>query len=285
MAAVHRPSHNVNRWHIADMATKHSSERAPGAKPSSPWMERAVVGVLGGLSRLFMQVFSSTKVSGRERLVAAVEERDEGVGLVTVSNHVSIYDDPFTVAAAVPWMWLWDTHKLRSTLCATNRCFFHPVIGKILSLGRVLPVQRGDGMYQPYMDDVVARVAAGEWIHLFPEGTRTALPPAMLPLRPGIGRLVADPPVTPVVLPLVHVGMHTLAGRGSVVPSVGQAVTIVVGEPVAFDDLLAAYAPGSVSDLPRDEREALYNAIALRLQRVMHNLLLEANAVHHAQPH
>ena len=37
----------------------------------------------------------------------------------------------------------------------------------------MLPVQRGGGMRQPGMQAAEQRLRDGEWVHIFPEGTRS----------------------------------------------------------------------------------------------------------------
>lgn len=38
---------------------------------------------------------------------------------------------------------------------------------------QTLPVERGRGMDQPGMRAAEQRLAAGDWVHIFPEGTRS----------------------------------------------------------------------------------------------------------------
>jgi monolysocardiolipin acyltransferase len=83
----------------------------------------------------------------------------------------------------------------------------------------VLPVERGAGLSQLGIKAAVARLNAGDWVHLFPEGTRTR-DGNMGPIRKGIGRLVAACEESPLVVPFVHsgmdkVGMCTMAGPGN----------------------------------------------------------------------
>lgn len=65
-----------------------------------------------------------------------------------VSNHVASVDDPFVIASLLPPSILLDAHSLRWTLCATDRCFSNPATSAFFQCVKVLPVSRGDGIYQ-----------------------------------------------------------------------------------------------------------------------------------------
>ena len=56
---------------------------------------------------------------------------------------------------------------------------------------QVLPVERGAGLAQPGIRAAEARLASGDWVHIFPEGTRSR-DGLMGPMRKGVGRLVAS---------------------------------------------------------------------------------------------
>ena len=73
----------------------------------------------------------------------------------------------------------------------------------------MLPVERGKGMEQAGMRAAESRLAAGDWVHIFPEGTRSPdgrsvapqgtfpqLPPSILALR------MSEPSVRRAVEPL-----------------------------------------------------------------------------------
>lgn len=60
-------------------------------------------------------------------------------------------DDPFVIAALLPPRVLFDAQNLRWTLCATDRCFSNPVTSAFFRTVKVLPVARGDGVYQKVM--------------------------------------------------------------------------------------------------------------------------------------
>jgi monolysocardiolipin acyltransferase len=100
--------------------------------------------------------------------------------------------------------------KVRWTICATDRCFKNGFTSSVLSHGRVgywtcrsswvreltglsslqvLPIERGKGVYQPMMDDVIAKLSQGDWVHMFPEGTRSRSSTATLQsIKLGVGR-------------------------------------------------------------------------------------------------
>lgn len=57
---------------------------------SAPWGElgrSATLGLVSLFSKFLLQVLNNTRVHGLDRFRAEVLEREEGVGLITVSNH------------------------------------------------------------------------------------------------------------------------------------------------------------------------------------------------------
>jgi 1-acyl-sn-glycerol-3-phosphate acyltransferase len=233
------------------MATPQPPSPAPARFPAPPdpppgpltsLSQALVCGVLGTVSWFITDVLNTTVVHHRERFDDAVARRARGQGLITCSNHVTAVDDPGAVRPLVPAGWLASPSRLRWTLCAADRCFTNPVVGGLLSAGRVLPVERGRGPLQPGMDAVVGKLQAGDWLHLFPEGTRQPYGGGVGRLRPGVGRLVADAVPTPLVVPMYHRGLHRLHAKGDALPvSAGHRIDIAVGRPLDFAPRLAAW--------------------------------------------
>lgn len=136
---------------------------------------------------------------------------------MTVCNHASAVDDPGVLAAMLPWRDCVRPTVVRWTLCATDRCFRTRAMAAFFKHVKVLPVERGAGIEQPLLADVVRKLSRGDWVHMFPEGRR--YPAGTLgPMRSGVGRLIAEAEVTPLVVPFYHVGMHDIqpvgCGRG-----------------------------------------------------------------------
>ena len=73
--------------------------------------------------------------------------------MLQVSNHVASMDDPLVIASLLPPRVLLDAQQLRWTLCASDRCFKNPVTSAFFRSVKVLPVSRGDGIYQKVYND------------------------------------------------------------------------------------------------------------------------------------
>ncbi len=139
-------------------------------------------------------------------LIDIVNNRPKGKPLITVSNHDSCCDDALTLGAAVPTSWFFfNLDRLRWLLGAREICFTKPSHSIFFRMGKVLPIVRGHGVYQQTMNEVLHELNKGNWLHLFPEG-KINLEKEFIRLKWGVGRLVADAAITPVVLPFYHCG-------------------------------------------------------------------------------
>lgn len=85
-------------------------------------------------------------------------------------------------------------------------------------------------MIQPGLCAAEERLAAGDWVHIFPEGTRSRDGGRMGPVRKGVGRLVAAcAEARPVILPFVHSGMQEVLPKGSLLPKTQKEVRVKRG--------------------------------------------------------
>lgn len=76
------------------------------------------------------------------------------------------------------------------------------------------------------MESALAKLDRGEWVHLFPEGSRSRDGGKTIqPIKRGVGRLVAEARESPVVLPFVHLGMAGVIPRGAKIPAGGNDVS------------------------------------------------------------
>lgn len=243
-------------------------------------VQSVAVPVIGSACHVFMHGLNHVKVYGAEKLQHALLQRPEGKPLLTVSNHVAAMDDPFVIASLLPPNVMLDARNLRWTLCATDRCFSNPMISAFFRCVKVLPVSRGDGVYQKGMDMALSKLNNGGWVHIFPEGSRSRDGGKTIStIKRGVGRLVMDADNVPIVIPFVHTGMQEIMPVGTKIPKVGKQVTVVVGDPISFEDLLLSKDHTQEGD----SRGALYDAVSSRIGHRLRELkvLAEQLALEH----
>ncbi len=169
-------------------------------------------------------------IEGRERFEAAMERGSRG--LLTYSNHVSLFDDPLLVANIVSGPY----SRVRWVGADAINFFGSRFKAWLFTAGRSVPIMRGAGLDQPGVDFLRDRLREGDWVHLLPEGGRTRNPEAriMSSFKAGIGMLIAE--TKPLALPFYHYGMHSVLPVGSVRPRAGNDVRMVFGDVADCND-------------------------------------------------
>lgn len=208
---------------------------------STRWkvLQRLTIGAVGVVSKFWAQYLNKTQVINSKPLLDLVQSRPKKKALITVSNHVSCCDDPMTIGSLLPLSSFFrDIDKFRWLLGAKEVCFTQRSHSAFFRLGKVVPVVRGDGVYQPTMNQILQELNKGHWLHIFSEG-KINLEREWLQLRWGVGRLVADSIETPIVVPMYHYGMDTiLPNTEPYVPQINKKTTVVCGEPIDFDQIV-----------------------------------------------
>lgn len=193
-------------------------------KPRPTWGKLMYSRVIGWLSRLIMERANTTDFTRGERLQQAL---DRGRGLLTFSNHVSLYDDPWITACLyrkIDWV------QLRWVASDALNFFGTPLKGLLFSAGKCVPIVRGAGPDQLGMNFLAERLRLGDWVHVFPEGGRSRDPAGRLrsPLKSGLAHLVEAS--RPLLLPFYHRGMREVLPIGARYPRWRKRVQVVFGE-------------------------------------------------------
>jgi 1-acyl-sn-glycerol-3-phosphate acyltransferase len=190
------------------------------------------------LFRVLFRCYFRWRVLHRERVPA------EGP-LILASSHASHLDPPL-VGSGVKRV----CHFLaRATL------FTNPVFGWVLRAVCAVPVDR-DGGSGAGMKAILARLAEGGAVILFPEGTRT--PDGLLQTaRSGVGLLVlkSGAPVVPVRV----LGTFAAFGKGRAFPR-PRRVTLIYGEPLRFEKERA-----EIEHAPRERTRQIYQEVTNRI--------------------
>jgi len=170
------------------------------------------------LARLFAWALCSFRVQHRERLDAATG------GLIIASNHVSFADPPLIGSA----------FRRPIHYFARRTLFTHPVANYILTRVNALPVNQ-ERPELSILKRIISLLKEGEQVLIFPEGERTWDGKLKREGQPGVGMIVSKAGVP--VLPVRLFGPEKVLPRGAKRPR-RHPVTLVVGEPITFDDLL-----------------------------------------------
>ncbi|CAJ0580491.1 unnamed protein product, partial [Mesorhabditis spiculigera] len=184
---------------------------------------------------LFFGGVNQLNVKGRERFVTALQNRSRP--LITITNHRSNLDDPL-MWTILTWKEFFQTiDRQRYTLTAHNICFSKQWHTTIFSLGNCVPCVRGEGVFQKGMDFSLEKLNKNGWVHIFPEGRVTETP---LRFKWGVGRLIMEPDVAPIVLPIWMRGMETVwPNHPPYYPKFGKKISLTVGEPLDTQELRA----------------------------------------------
>jgi monolysocardiolipin acyltransferase len=239
-------------------------------QPRPRWYHPLLGRLVIAASRFIMTRLNHLEIAGRERFEALRERGSRG--LLTYSNHVSLFDDPLLIANIVSGPY----SRVRWVGADALNFFGSGPKAWLFTAGRSVPIMRGAGLDQPGMHFLADRLAGGEWVHLLPEGGRTRDPQARLApeFKAGIGMLIAR--AQPLALPFYHYGMHEVLPVGAIRPRTGHHVRMVFGETIDCDDAWVARvvaAPGCAAtdgpELWRAIAAETYDALSA-LQRAVH---------------
>jgi len=101
------------------------------------------LGLVSGFAKLTLTLLNKFEVVNYEQFRQALDHRPKGTGLITIANHVSMFDDPGIPSALTPWarFWLdpWED-RVRWTLCAQEVCFKNEFLRQFFAAGKTLPV-------------------------------------------------------------------------------------------------------------------------------------------------
>ncbi|XP_003396297.1 tafazzin isoform X1 [Bombus terrestris] len=227
--------------------------RVTYALPPDKGHRKSVIG-----SRWPFKWLNKTTVYNKYIINRALYKRPKDVPLITVSNHHSCFDDP-GIWATLGLKSLMNRRKMRWSLAAHDICFTKTWHSYFFMLGKCIPVIRGGGVYQEAIDFCIEKLAAGDWVHVFPEGKVNMFKDNMR-LKWGVGRLILESPVTPLVIPIYHLGMdEVLPNEPPYRLKIRKKVTLNYGEPIDFTELLEQLRASKASEV--EARKAITDRI------------------------
>lgn len=221
-----------NSLHPAHKGRKELRHWRPDQKWYHPFLCSSVV----RLSQYILGRKNTLSFHGRERWDALFANNQwnntQGRGLLSFSNHVSLFDDPLLISN----LGTTNINDVRWIAADHKNFFGNNLKGIIYSGGRCVPIIRGGGLEQPGFDFLIDRLNNGEWVHIFPEGGRSRDKEHRIQknFKIGIGKLMRE--TNPVVMPFYHYGMHDVLPIGKALPTSGKKVDVYFGEPTIIDE-------------------------------------------------
>lgn len=191
----------------SDITNKVDSVLVKYKPPSSIFFRRFVFGLSGVFCKLFI-LLCRVRLYNYDSYMRMVDHRPRGTPLITAANHSSCLDDPL-LFAFLPWRIVLNPFRMRWSLGAREICFSNEATGWFFGNGHVIPIVRGAGIYQEGMAHALKQLSQGGWIHIFPEAKVNQLV-TLERFKWGVGRLVMESPVPPIILPFWHRGMERI---------------------------------------------------------------------------
>jgi monolysocardiolipin acyltransferase len=196
--------------------------------------QKIACSIVGLASKYFLYNFTRLKVDNFHYLQQAIETNRP---LITYTNHDATIDDPLLFGLLDSETLVSD--RLRYSLGAQEICFKNAFLNRFFSAGRVIPIKRGDGIYQKGMDHALDILNKNGWIHLFPEGRVNLQPSHLIRFKWGISRLIMECHHKPLVVPFYHQGMaHIRPEKYKFGLRPGHDLQIEFGEPLDFDTIV-----------------------------------------------
>ncbi|KAF8582411.1 acyltransferase-domain-containing protein [Ramaria rubella] len=211
-------------------------------------------------SRAFLKFLcANVKVAGLSRLLDELERvrNEKGKGILTVSNHISVVDEPLTWGI-LPSSHFTRARPMRWSLGASDICFTNPLFSEFFRQGQVLETFRGKGIRQEAVDRAIHLLNEGQWVHIFPEGKIAQ--PAHSNLRRfkwGVGRMLIEAEELPTILPMWVTGfdqvMNESRGFPRFIPRPGKRISVTFGESSKVQHRIDALRQGRTALRDRGE--------------------------------
>ncbi|KAI4471047.1 taz protein tafazzin [Holotrichia oblita] len=231
---------------------------------------------VGIFSKILIKWLNTTKIYNRHIMLRALDERPRNVPLITISNHHSCFDDP-GLWGTLKLKHLLNKDRMRWSLAAHDICFTCSPHSYFFAFGKCVPIIRGAGVFQDAVDFCIQQLNKGSWVHVFPEG-KVNMTKENMRLKWGVGRMIFESLVTPIVIPIWHIGMDdVLPNDPPYYLRLFKKLTFNFGNPIDFSELVRTLRARNATDVEaRKEITDLIQNELLKLKRETETLHLNS---------
>lgn len=180
---------DAERARIRERNARFDARDVPPSGLGGSLANGVVIAVVALASKAYMRGLNDLRTYRLRVLTDAVEARPPGVGLLTVSNHRSVADDPIMLSAILPPRILLRPRLMRWGMCSVDICFQSAAMARFITLGKALPVKRFGGIGHPFVLAAAEKLAAGDWLHMYPEGR--VVQRGLGYMKRGVGKMLA----------------------------------------------------------------------------------------------
>ncbi|KAK8791093.1 hypothetical protein WA158_005724 [Blastocystis sp. Blastoise] len=254
-------------------------------------------------SKILMHT-SNSITSYNTQYLEQIFNRPKNQGVISVSNHQTTIDIMLACINGLPGKTLLYPSHYPYILNSEEYAFKNKLRAYFASIVRIMPIRRGDGIYQIELTDFTNKVKGGNWVHIYPEGRtyqsgpfcdraadgcyytpsgRHSPPNRKLgPLKWGVGRIISECEVTPIILPFYQLGLEGIQPQKEnrvcvrALPFGGNHATIIYGEPIKVEDILSHYRPLVAEEQDPQKKiiiqEEMYKSITERIEQALEKL-------------
>lgn len=138
---------------------------------------------------------------------------------------------------------------MRWSLAAHDICFTTRHHSNFFMHGKCVPIVRGAGVYQNAVNFCIEQLSKGQWVHIFPEG-KVNMTKENMRLKWGVGRMIYESPITPIVIPIWHIGMDdVLPNEPPYYLRLRKDLTFNYGKPIDLDNVLIELRTRKATDV------------------------------------
>ncbi|ORX81010.1 hypothetical protein BCR32DRAFT_293513 [Anaeromyces robustus] len=188
-----------------------------------------------------------------DRLERFILNRPKDVPLITYCNHLTVLDDP-CIWGGINNKYI-KSDSFRWTVGAKEICSGKGIVNDFFNAAKIIPVIRGNGVYQKDLDKAIEVLNDGKWVHIFPEGRIYPGKNSRInDFKWGVGRFIMESKRLPIIIPIYLYDFDKVFFVNKPFVNLKEKYVIAYGNPINIEPLFKKW------DKLRSDSKKLSNA-------------------------